>query len=304
MSQPRAAFLEDSYRFEWGSEGVEMVLEQFKESSGGLKCELTVTCSRAGQAGVLQSPMLHNLMTNNAQLVKRLSSRVAGVDWDGLITQANGIAVMRYREGSPLVDLAEVDPLAGPRYLLAPYISAHGATVWAADGGTGKSMLGAAAALSVATGIALLGPAPQLSGPVIYVDWEADAVTHGERVTALWRGAGEEGPLPSCAVHYQEETASLPQIAPRLRRRVNETGAVMVVVDSLGQARGGGVNDDEATNAAFKAARTLKVPCLFIDHISKQQREGNVKKRTSIGSVYTRNNARLLWVVEKEQDEG
>lgn len=304
MSDPRATFLEDSYRFEWASEGVEMVLEQFKESSSGLKCELTVTCSRPGSTGVLQSPMLHNLMTNNAQLVKRLDGRVGGVDWDGLLTQANGISVLRYREGDPMIDLADVELTDSPRFLLNPLVSAHGATVWAADGGTGKSLIAAAAGLSVATNMPILGMYPQTVGSIIYVDWEADEVTHAERLQALWAGAGEQGPVPRGLIHYQKETASLPQIAPRLRRRVNETGAVMVVIDSLGQARGGGVNDDESTNAAFRAARSLGVPCLLIDHVSKAQREGGVKKRTSIGSVYTRNNARLLWVVERDQDEG
>ena len=46
MSDPAVTYLEDSYRFVWDVEQVEMVLEAFRGSSQGLKAELTITTSR------------------------------------------------------------------------------------------------------------------------------------------------------------------------------------------------------------------------------------------------------------------
>lgn len=304
VSKPRVTFLDDSYRFDWEAEQVSMVFERFIESSTGLKCELSIEINGPLHQGTAQPPKIHNLMTSNAQTINRLAKRFEGVDWDGLVEQANGITVKHYREGAPLLDLAEGDRGITSRWMLPPFISADGATVWAADGGTGKSQLALAAAVSIACGMDALGEIPRMCGPVIYVDWEADFDTHQERLHAIWRGLRQEGDPPTGAIHYQRATSSLVHMAGQLRRKVAATGAVLVIMDSLGQARGGGTNDDDATNATFKAARTLGVPVLFIDHVSKAQREGQVKKKTSIGSVYTRNNARLLWVVQADQQPG
>ena len=304
MSRPRATFLEDVYRFEWTDEQIELVFERFAEQrGGGLRCELTVTTSRPPSPGLLFQG-LFNLLTSNLQLLKKLEARVPGVDWDGLVTQAGAITLRRYREGSPLVDLATEQAEVTSRYLLPPLIARDGATVWAADGGTGKSVIALAAALSVATAVPLLNAHPHQVGPVLYLDWEADEETHRERLWALWNelGTGDAPPLDS--IHYVYQTASLHELATTLRRRVAETGAVLVVIDSLGLARGGAPEDAEATIRTFRAVRSLGVPALCIDHVSKAQREGHVKRKTAIGSVYTRNSARLVWVVEKAQEEG
>ena len=304
MSKPAATFLEDTYRFEWTGEQIEMVFERFAEQrGGGLRCELTVTTSRPPNPGLLFQG-LFNLLTSNAQLVRQLDGRVPGLDWEGLLTQAAAITLRRYRDGSPLVDLA-TEPVDRPsRYLLAPLVARDGATVWAADGGTGKSVLALAVALSVSTALPLLDAHPSEIGPVLYLDWEADEETHRERLWALWRALGTGEPPPLEAIHYVYQTASLHELATTLRRRVAETGAVLVVVDSLGLARGGAPEDAEATIRTFRAIRSLGVPTLCIDHVSKAQREGQVKRKTAIGSVYTRNSARLVWVVEKAQSEG
>lgn len=308
MSKPKVTFLEDTYRFEWADEQVELVFERFAEQrGGGLRCELVVTTSRPPSPGLLFQG-LFNLLTSNSQLVKQLDGRVPGLDWEGLLTQAAAITLRRYREGSPLVDLATEPTDTPSRYLLPPLVARDGATVWAADGGTGKSVLALAVALSVASALPLLDAHPHEIGPVLYLDWEADEETHRERLWALWRGLGRDldiaEPPPLEAIHYVYQTASLSELATTLRRRVAETGAVLVVIDSLGLARGGAPEDAEATIRTFRAIRSLGVPALCIDHVSKAQREGQVKRKTAIGSIYTRNSARLVWVVEKAQQEG
>ena len=304
LSKPQATFLEDVYRFEWAEEQVALVFERFAEQrGGGLRCELIVTTSRPPNAGLLFQGLC-NLLTSNGQLIRKLETRMPGLDWDGLLTQAAAITLRRYREGSPLVDLATEPTEVPSRYLLPPFVARDGATVWAADGGTGKSVLALAAALSVASALPLLNAYPHQVGPVLYLDWEADEETHRERLWALWRELDTGVPPPLESIHYVYQTASLHELATTLRRRVAETGAVLVVIDSLGLARGGAPEDAEATIRTFRAIRSLGVPALCIDHVSKAQREGHVKRKTAIGSIYTRNSARLVWVVEKAQQEG
>jgi hypothetical protein len=141
---------------------------------------------------------------------------------------------------------------------------------------------------------------PQRFGPVIYWDWEWGEESHAERVQAICAGSGFE--MPEGVLFYQHEMASVMEAAPRMRKRVAETGAVFVVVDSLGFARGGDANSQELTVRMFSAFRTLGVPVLAIDHVTKSKEDKTPTH--SFGSAYTFNAARLMWRMDTAKEEG
>lgn len=306
MTAPRATFMDDCYRFAWEDEAVEMVLDRISERRGsGIVCELTVNSSRPPTPGTLLPGKNWNLNTSNDRTASELAKRDPDVDWLALLNQASGIAIRRWREGDPLVDLGGERPEGWqkPRFLLPPIVE-RGITSWFGDGGTGKSMLALAAAVSVATGISVMGMEPITLCPVSYLDWETDAETFYERVDAIWAGLGQSGPFPPDLIYYRQMVASLSESAPTLRRQLAERHIGFVVCDSVGQARGDDPNSGEATIRYWNAARSLRIPSLHVDHVSQEEmrRKGGPEKQ--VGNRYSHNQSRLSWALVAHQDEG
>ena len=297
------SFSDELYRFQWEPENVSMVMERLAEKrNGGIGCELTIETTAPPSPGLLYSGNF-NLLTNNAALANKLDRRV-DQDWDALLTQAAGIAKTQWREGDPPVDLAHVAP-SDSTFLLQPFIVdlAGAASVIFADGGTGKSLFALACALSVATGHAVLGNYPDRTCPVLYLDWEADAATHAERLAALCAGLADPIERPEGVIHHQQMVASLHEAAPAVRKQVVRLGIGLVIVDSIGMARGGAPESAEDTIRLFTALRSLLVPVLGVDHISKETARQKGGSKSPIGSVYTANSARNIWGMQKNQEE-
>jgi hypothetical protein len=110
------------------------------------------------------------------------------------------------------------------------------------------------------------------------------------------RSAGERA-----SVHYRRQTASLEAAAPEIRREAERLGAGMMVVDSLGAARGGEPESADLTIRTFNAARAIGRPWLAVDHVTKAA--GNDSTRP-FGSTYSHNLARMTWSMDKAQEEG
>lgn len=289
------------YRFTWELEGIRVILDRFHEGRGELTCEITIDQTSGGR---LHGPAKLNLTSERTLTIlgNRLVKRVE-VDWDGLFTQLTAMAIRQYREGSPLVDLACVSPGEAPRYLLPPFIDQHGVSVIVADGGTGKSLTMLAMSLAVATCEPIFGDYSNIQGPVVYLDWEADEETHAERLQAICRGYGID--VPKGVIHYQRMVASLHESIATLRKKVADVGAVMIATDSIGMARGGAPESAEETIRLFTALRSFNLPVGAVDHISKETKKGDLSAGADpIGSVYTRNSARLVWSMEGAQYEG
>jgi len=70
----------------------------------------------------------------------------------------------------------------------------------------------------------------------------------------------------------------------------------MIVVDSLGLATGGGLDEAESVLAYFGALRWIGITSLTITHTNK---EGTI-----FGSVYTLNCGRSIWELKKSGNEG
>ena len=292
---PESTFTADRHRHVW-ADG-EMVLERFRETDDGLKAELTVTA----EGGLLFRGRV-NLGSERSMkmLAGTLTDRTDIVDWFGMLQQAAWRSLERFRDGDPLIRLADVTPEAR-RWILEPYLEGSRPTVVFAPGGSGKSFFALTALASVASGHPLLGVTPALTGPVAYLDWEADADTQRRRLDAICR------PLDldlAGTIHYRVELAPLHATADRLRHRLESLGIVACVVDSVGMARGGAPESAEETIRLFAAVRSLKIPTLCIDHVSKDQIRRTTGQRLAFGSVYTTNAAGLCWALLPDWRDG
>lgn len=296
------------YRLYWPDFGVRILLERFYEKAGELNCEMIIDQVSApdvgGPAGRLHGPRKINLISDRTLgiLATQLGKRLY-IDWDAMFGQMVALSIRQYREGSAPIDLSTVELSAEvPRFLLPPFVDEHGVTVLVADGGTGKSVTALGMAVAVATCEPIFGEYPHTKQPVYYLDWEADEETHAERLKAICRGAQVE--VPDRGIYYQKMVSSLAEAVPSLRKRIMEVDAALVVVDSVGMARGGAPESAEETIKLFRALRSLGVPVLAIDHVSKESKKGDPAGQEPIGSVYTRNSARLVWSMEGRQMEG
>lgn len=295
--KPELVIEGDVYRFSWPS-GIEAELERFAEHRDELTAEITIRSSRPPRQGLLHSARL-NLVSTQARrtLAQELAKRDGDLDWAGMVEQLCFIARERWRRGEPPIDMRFYERKERSRWLLEPFVERGGPTVLFADGGTGKSLLALAMAVSVATGRSVIGRPHGDPCAVLYADFETDADTLDERLGAVLAGAGVDERPP---IFYKRLAASVPEAAATLRREVAEHGVGFVVIDSLGAARGGEPESADFTIRLFNAARSLGVPWLGVDHVTKAA--GNDSTRP-FGSTYTHNLARLSWSVDKSQEE-
>jgi hypothetical protein len=96
--------------------------------------------------------------------------------------------------------------------------------------------------------------------------------------------------------------ASLKESATAAARVIQDLGAGLVIIDSVSMARGGSSKEDDTTIAFHRAARSLNVPVLLIDHVSKEAIQ-NDDLRFAIGTVVSTNGVRRSWSVETQQEE-
>jgi hypothetical protein len=295
--KPTCAPTADGYSLTWAS-GIEAQVERIAEHRDELTAELTIHSARAPRPGLLHRARA-NLMSSQTRrtLATHLEKRDPELDWTAMLEQLCFIVIERYRSGEPAVDLRTWDGPTGTHWLLEPFIDRGGPTILFAAGGTGKSMFALAMAVSVAAGHAIVGTLRGEAGPVLYLDWETDAGTVHERMRAISAGAG----IPTLPpVHYRRCIASLSEAAPEIRREILRTKAVLVVVDSFGAARGGEPESADVTIKAMNAGRSLGVPWLAVDHVTKQQ--GN-DSAMPFGSAFTHNLARVTWSMDRNDGD-
>ena len=304
MSKPRVDATGDGYLFQWAPEDVQLEIDGLHEARGGeLRGLLTATTTRNGTRELLhQADFNLNSTRTRQEVVRSLGQRTDGdnalaLDWAGFLEQLCFIARDNWRNGRPPIYLPDHQPRCGPRFLAEPYVEYGGPTILFAMGGTGKSMFALAISLSIAAGITVLSDLPTNRCKVAYLDWETDADTHHARLRAMCAGLGL--PLEDGWIYYYRLSASLAESAQALRRQFIQLGIGFVVVDSLGHARGGEPESADSTLRLFNGARSLELPWLGVDHMTKN---GGTDQATPFGSVYTHNAARMTWALETVED--
>lgn len=302
LERPKVNPTCDGMVFTWVDTMIEVELDRLAENkSDGITAELVFYDRRKlGSGGLLLFTKLNLLAPQTVRNVcQTLEKRRSDVDWHAVMEQVTFIAVQRYRQGEPVVDLREVEQRQGTRWLLEPFIEHDVATIIFADGGTGKSSVALALAVQAAS-----GQGPQIGKlhgepvPVLYLDWESDKAIHAERLRAICSAANIE-PLPP--IYYRRMVASLAESAATVRKDVEKLKAGLVIVDSMGAARGGEPESADTTIKLFNAARSFGCAWVGIDHVSKSAASnGDAKK--PFGSAYTHHLARITWGMERTKE--
>lgn len=286
--------------WEWTHpEGVDLLIAHVSPSSRGLDAWVEMRWRGTVPAPGVILAARFDLM--GSRTVASLVGAVNGagiqvkVDWRHLLQAAVYDVIREYLDGPEPVRLSAVEPAAAP-FVIRPMVGGVGATNIAGAGGVGKSLWALACAMSVASGDGdYTGMTVQRSGPVVYVDWEADADTHAVRLRALAAGVGL---APSEDLHYIAADSPLRLWAPALARRLTQIGAALVVIDSVMLARAGDAMGNTDTIAFYSALRTLPCPSLLVDHQSRESiREG---RNQAFGSITNENSARMMWTMRAQ----
>jgi hypothetical protein len=224
---------------------------------------------------------------------RELSKRLPGIDIEGAMTMAVHDEMEWFKQGDDAVRLGATVREGERPFVLDPFISSGGTTVMYGEGGLSKSLVALAMAISVSTGVAIFGNAPTIEGPVVYFDYEDDPIVHDLRLQAICRSFGI---APSDVTVYHVPLMGKVNTSKRMMtKKVQEYGAVLGILDSVGMGRGGNAVAAEDTIRMFRALRTIGVPFLAIDHVSKESKKNKDGDVDAYGSIYTMNSARLAW---------
>lgn len=306
LEQPLAQQDEDIHTYTWPGQQIRMTLERFAETrESDVRCEVKVESIdpfhgeepiplKVGQRLILGGP------ASRRDLVKALSEENPQFPWSRMVEQVCYLALQRHRQGTPSVDLADVELGESVRYLMRPVIPAGSVVIWYGSGGEAKSMLALAHMVAVAYNGNVAGTLPESTGKGMYLDWEDDDATHAERMQAILRGM-EMRPSKGRII-YKRMATTLADSARDLRTEIIRENVKLVIVDSVGMAAGGDPSDANAIIRCMTACRQLGVTVIAIHHLAKPQDGKKQNKDTPYGSIYAVNEARSTWLVEKDED--
>lgn len=183
------------------------------------------------------------------------------------------------------------------QFLVENFILENNFNLLFARGGTGKSFIALLVAVLVQNADkfkdAILKPTKKKN--VLYLDWESDKQTISARYTKIVRGMFMESLEPPL---YMQLSRPLFEHVTELTKLIEENDIGLVIIDSVGLACGGSIEDQSVALAFFQASRELITrgcTVLALTHMSKSALEGELK--TPIGSIYFENMPRLTWQI-------
>lgn len=296
MTPPTFRAEHGAYLFEWPDEALRLEIDRVRtERSGDIAGEIAVRSTEP--VGLIHHARINLSGTRSrAELAKHLASRTPGraLDWPSMVEFVSVKTIAAFRQGDPAVLLRDIEPPEDDGFLLEPLVPARHPMVLFGDGGSGKSYLALAAAVSIHTGRELLGMTPSVRRRVAYLDFEYDGWEHRRRLAAL---LGSDADLPDLV--YVRCSLPLRDDVDRLRRIVREHAIEYVVVDSVAPACGGEPESAEVALGYFGALRQLGLGSLSVAHNTKSGDEYR-----PFGSTFWHNLARSTWFVRGQQEAG
>jgi hypothetical protein len=301
MSKPNIESTLTGLKMTWDKEQIEADIRRIRRRrDDNVTAEITLRTWAPGYNPHLHNTLLNlNSSTSKGALARRLSELYGNFPWDDIVEQVAVAALAHFRVGEPVTEIWSDGTTEPLQYLLHPLLPLNKPTVFYGDGGVGKSlvtlMLGIIVALPWMDNPLELN-VDQEPIPTLLLDWETDKDDVAWRTQCIQRGHG----LHRFKLLYRRCILPLAEDIEPIQQMVMDAGVKMIVVDSVGQACGGDLNDAQAAIEMFRAIRSLNVTSLLVAHVSKD----TSKAKTPIGTAYFRNTPRSVWEVRKAQLSG
>jgi KaiC/GvpD/RAD55 family RecA-like ATPase len=288
----------------------ELAVDRLARRSGEVHGELTVSCGLPGTRSV--DGHLHqarfNLSSTTARgtLAKVLVQRsgATDIDWQDLLEDFCRRVLMAERQGEPIEYVGDRPQRIAPAWRLDPLLPSDKPTILYGEGGTGKSTLATAIAVSVETGVTVIEGWIPRRAPVLYLDWETSADDVDEHVKGIAAGCNIPGQV---RLRYRRCFGTLAEQTDEIARIVTAEGIGLLIVDSIGMASGSsgdGVDASESAIRLFSAFRAIGTTVLAIDHVSKGDALDPSKPARPYGSVYKTNLARATFELRRATPMG
>ncbi len=296
MDAPTVRREGDVWFLTWPQLDVGFGLDRLKETSDGLRAELTVESTSATAPGRLAGPVLLNLLSVRSQteaankLEKRVNGAAGKVDWDSMLTHACAIVAKQYRAPTPVLDLSQVETATDVEYLIPGLVPKDETTVLYGDGEASKSLTALRIAVSVVAGQQLpWGDWPVHSCPTLYLDWETNPRTVAARLQRI--ALGMLTAIPQ--IQYRQCFRSLSDEMTHIKEEIDKRQIGLVIVDSIGFAASGSLNDDETARSAMNALRQMSPATrLVVAHVSAEAARQTTGAARPFGSAFFWNGMR------------
>ncbi|MFC1968710.1 AAA family ATPase [Chloroflexota bacterium] len=298
QGKPTALECKDSLDFNFKKLGLAVRAERIKDDGSA---ELQFLSSNTNGDTLLLRARV-NLLSAPAMssLSKRLKASL-NIEWTGILTHITGKTIEHVRKGSPAEKIwPSEDVILTPEYLLEPILYANHPAVIFGEYASTKSLFGlvVAAVCQLPYFDNTLGLiAPEEPTPCLYLDYEDDSSSFSKRWGALLKGLN----VAAMPISYKSMTATLADSVEQLQKIIAEDKIRLLIVDSLGPAARGNLNDPEPAIKYHAALRQLGITSLTLAHTAK---DAIAKKRTIFGSVFFTNLVRSVWECKAEQDIG
>jgi hypothetical protein len=290
------------YRAHFDSAGIDMQLSRIRESRYEIHGELMV--SFAATAPVFDRHLFAarvNLSSVSARgtTARSLDQRFKA-DWAGMLDRFF-VAVLDLERKPEVLEEIGMRTIKEPdRWILKPLLLKGKTTIIFGPGGSWKSTLGAAIAVSLTTGDPVIPDWVGMTSRTLILDWEDDSDVWNERIRAIAVGAGLGPPV----VLYQRMTRPLADQLEQVSALVAEHQIEALIVDSVGMAIGATNEGEGVADGAFRlfaALRQLGTTNLLIDHVAGADlgTGGSVKP---YGSIYKVNLARSVFEVRRPKE--
>jgi hypothetical protein len=289
---------------------IELSVDRLSRTRGDLSGEVSVAFGMPGTRssdGNLHAARF-NLSSGPARgsLAKTLAKRsgTEDVDWEDLLEDFCRRVMSAERQGSPIEFVGDRPTRIAPAWQLDPILPSEKPTILYGEGGTGKSTLATAIAVSVETGVAVIEGWIPRRAPVLYLDWETSPDDVDEHVKGVARGANIPGKV---TLRYRRCFGPLADQTDEIARLVATEGIGLLVVDSIGLAAGSSSDGTDASESAirlFAAFRAIGTTVLAIDHVSKGDALDPTKPARPYGSIYKTNLARATFELRRATPMG
>lgn len=309
MDKPTVTEQINGYKFEWLAPHhlVAQVTRVRTPSDGQVRGELAIFHLNGKAEVVLLVPTQFNFSSEPTRVryAKQLAEKLdIKIEWKEIIDYISNEVLHLARCGDEPVEVYPNTDTPPPQRLLGDLVYKGVQNIIFGEKGVSKStlayLLGMCVALPWCDNPLELAT-PKESVKVLVADWETEESIFRYVMSRLQRGMD----IPPCSLNYRRCTLPLVEDIEAIQRHIDQTGAKLLIIDSLGAAAGG--ERDELKNPGsalmFNAViRKLEITTLIIAQTSKGSEEDG-KKKSIYGTTFFRYYARNIFELCAGEDE-